>query len=407
MPKFRYTAIDVSGKRSSGVLDAANAAAVADRLQRQSYMLLRADEVGKGGWLQELLHADLGVQRGVTRPVIAQFTRELSVMLHAGQDIDRALRFLVETTEHKRVRLLLQQLRDQVRGGKSLAASLAEHPAVFSRLYVSLVRAGEAGGKLAEALSHLADLLEREQRLAATVQSALMYPALLGVASFGTIFFLLTYVLPNFTPIFAQAGAELPMATRVLIGIGEIVRDDGIWILIALLCFGLVAHRALRQPEPRMMAERALMRVPVAGLLIRRVQAARLTRTLGTLLRNGVGLVVALGISRDVLGHLAARKILDGAVGRVKSGERLAVALAEHRFFPPQTIHLLQIGEETGQLAAMALRAADIHDEQVHMSVQRLVSLLVPIVTIVMGLIVAGIVGSLLVAMLSLNDLAL
>jgi general secretion pathway protein F len=407
MPKFRYTAIDVSGKRSSGVLDAANTAAVADRLQRQSYMLLRADEVGKGGWLQELLHADLSVQRGVTRTVIAQFTRELSVMLHAGQDIDRALRFLVETTEHKRARLLLQQLRDQVRGGKSLAASLAEHPAVFSRLDVSLVRAGEAGGKLAEALAHLADLLERERRLAATVQSGLTYPVFLAVASLGTIILLLTYVLPNFTPIFAQAGAELPAATRILIGTGEIVRDDGIWILIALLCLALVAHRALRQPELRMTAERALLRVPVAGLLIRRVQAARLTRTLGTLLRNGVGLVIALGISRDVLGHLSARKIVDDAVGRVKSGERVATALAEHRFFPPQTIHLLQIGEETGQLAAMALRAADIHDEQVQMSVQRLVSLLVPIVTIVMGLIVAGIVGSLLVAMLSLNDLAL
>jgi general secretion pathway protein F len=407
MPKFRYTAIDLSGKRSSGVVEAANTAAVADRLQRQSHLLLRADEIGRAGWLQELLHADLTIQRGVNRTVIAQFTRELSVMLRAGQDIDRALRFLVETAENKRFRQLLQVLRDQVRGGKSLASALAEHPAAFSRLYVSLVRAGEAGGKLAEALSYLADLLERERRLAATVQSALTYPAFLGVASLGTIILLLTYVLPNFTPIFAQAGAELPTATRILIGVGEGVRDYGLWMLIALLCSGFAARQALLQPDVRIAAERVLLRVPVAGLLVRRIQAARLSRTLGTLLRSGVTLVSALSVSRDVLSHVLARRLVDDAVGRVKSGERVATALAARRFFPPQTIHLLQIGEETGQLAEMALRAAEIHDEQVQVSVQRLVSLLVPLVTILMGLIVAGIVGSLLVAMLSLNDLAL
>jgi len=218
---------------------------------------------------------------------------------------------------------------------------------------------------------------------------------------------LLTYVLPQFTPIFAQAGAELPTPTRILIAVGDIVRGHGGWILVALLCIGLVAYRALHQPDIRLAVEGVLHRLPIAGLLIRRVQAARFTRTLGTLLRNGVGLVAALGIGRDVLGNLTAVRILDHAVAKVKAGERLAGALAEYRFFPAQTIHLLQIGEETGKLADMALRAADIHDEQVHHSVQRLVSLLVPIVTIVMGLVVAGIVGSLLVAMLSLNDLAL
>ena len=407
MPRFRYTAIDGAGKRSNGVLEAANPDAVADRLQRQSFMLLHADEVGDGGWLQELLRADIRLTRGVNRTAIAQFTRELSVMLSAGQDIDRALRFLVETTDNNRMRRLLQQVRDQVRGGKALASAMADHPTTFSPLYVSSVRAGEAGGKLADALAQLADLLEREQRLAATVQSALTYPAFLCLASLGTIVLLLTHVLPNFTPIFAQAGAELPTATRILIATGDVIRDNGVWILIGLLGLALVVQRALQLPEARMAAERALLHVPVAGLFIRRVQAARLARTLGTLLRNGVGLVPALGIARDVLGHLVARKIVDEAVGRVKSGERVASALAEHRFFPAQTIHLLQIGEETGQLAAMALRAADIHDEQVQLSVQRSVSLLVPLVTIVMGLVVAGIVGSLLVAMLSLNDLAI
>jgi general secretion pathway protein F len=407
MPQFRYTAINTAGKRINGVLEAANAAAIADRLHGQSHLLLRADEVGKRVRLWELLEGDITLRRSLTKGAITQFTRELSVMLQAGQDIDHGLRFLVETSETKRARDLLQALRDQVRGGKSLASGLAEHPALFSRLYVGLVRAGEAGGKLADSLAHLADLLERERRLAATIQSALTYPILLAVASIGTIVLLLTYVLPQFAPIFAQAGAQLPTATRILIGTGDIVRGHGGWIVIVLLCIGLVAYKGWRQPDIRLAVETVLHRLPIAGLLIRRVQAARFTRTLGTLLRNGVGLVAALGIARDVLGNLTAVRIVDCAIAKVKAGERLAGALAEHAFFPAQTIHLLQIGEETGKLADMALRAADIHDEQVHHSVQRLVSLLVPIVTIVMGLIVAGIVSSLLVAMLSLNDLAL
>jgi general secretion pathway protein F len=270
-----------------------------------------------------------------------------------------------------------------------------------------LVRAGEAGSRLADSLAQLADLLERDRRLVASIQSALIYPLLLAIASIGTIILLLTYVLPQFTPIFAQAGAELPGPTRFLIAVGEFTGNFGPAVSIAILCAGLLFYRSLREPRVRMAAEEFLVKVPIAGVLIRRVQAARFTRTLGALLRNGVGLVAALEIGRDVLGNLTAMRIVDQAISKVKSGARLASALGADRFFPAQTLHLIQLGEETGKLAEMTLRAADIHDEQVHHTIQRMVSLLVPLVTILMGLVVAGIVGSLLSAMLSLNDLAL
>src|SRR5262245_7535430 len=245
--KFRYTAVDTAGKRTSGVMEGPSAAAVADTLQRRHYLVLRADEVGKHDWLVELFQADLSFRRSLSKTLVAQFTRELSVMLQAGQDVDHALRFLVETTDNARARQILQAIRDDVRGGKSLAAALTEHPLVFSRLYISLVRAGEAGGHLAEALSHIADLLERELRLAASIQSALIYPSLLLIASLGTIVLLLTYVLPSFTPIFAQAGAQLPTPTRILIAVGDVVRSYGSLILIAILLAALVAHRAMQQ----------------------------------------------------------------------------------------------------------------------------------------------------------------
>jgi general secretion pathway protein F len=406
VPRFRYTAIDMAGKRSSGTMEAVSVAAVADQLHGRHHLLLRADEVGKGGRLADLLHADLSFSRGLPKTAIAQFTRELAVMLEAGQDMDRALRFLAETSSGSAERKIFESLRDQVRGGKSFAASLAEHPQVFSRTYISLVRAGEAGGQLAPGLAHLATLLERETKLTASIQSALIYPSLLVVAAFATITLLLTYVLPQFTPIFAQAGAKLPAPTHFLIAAGDFAREDGIFVLIALLLAGLFFYRSLSTPRVRLAVERLVLRLPIVGLLVRRGEAARLSRTLGTLLSNGVTLVTALGISHDVLGNLTAQEIVSRAASKVRAGGRLAPALAEGHFFPVQTIQLLQLGEETGRLGEMALRAADIHDDQVFQMVQRLVALLVPVITIIMGIVVAGIVGSLLVAMLSLNDLA-
>lgn len=406
MPQFRYTGVDMAGKRLNGTIEAANAYAVADYLHGRHCILLRADEVGKTGSLAALLNTDLGLKRGLPQAAVAQFTRELAVMLEAGQDIDRALRFLVETSDSKAARRIMQSLRDQVRSGKSLAASLVEHPESFSKLYISLVRAGEAGGQLAGSLSHLADLLEREAKLTATVQSALIYPVLLTVASIGTIVLLLVYVVPQFTPIFAQAGADLPVQTQILIGLGDILQNYGLLMLALLLALGFLGYRLLQAEKARLAAERTLLKVPVVAGLMRATQAARLTRTVGTLLKNGVGLVPALGISQGVLTSLIAGRAVADALAKVKEGSRLAPALGSHAFFPLQTIHMLQLGEETGRLSEMALRVSDIHDNQIQQTVQRLVALMVPVITIIMGVVVAGIVGSLLVAMLSLNDLA-
>jgi general secretion pathway protein F len=407
VPKFRYTAVDPAGKLVRGSVDAANAALVADQLHGQGRLLLNADEIKGGGGLSGLLNLELNFERGLSKAALAHATRELSIMLQAGQDIDHALRFLVESAENKRVRRIMEQLRNKVRGGKSLAAALAEHPRVFSRLYVSLVRAGEAGGELADALADLANVLEQESKLTATVTSAMIYPVLLVIMSVGIIVVLLTYVLPQFTPIFEQAGAKLPRLTRMLIASGDLVRNDGQWMLLTLLLFFLAGNRLLQRPRPRMTMERMILRLPIAGPLMRRSQAARFTRTLGTLLRNGVSLVTALAIGRGVLGNLVATQVVDQAATDVKGGRRLAVSLDAGHFFPLQTIHLIALGEETGRLAEMTLRAAEIHDDQVQQSVQRLVSLMVPVITILMGIAVAGIIASLLLAMLSLDDLAL
>jgi general secretion pathway protein F len=234
----------------------------------------------------------------------------------------------------------------------------------------------------------------------------MIYPALLVVAAIGSIILLLDYVLPQFTPIFEQSGAQLPTATRVLMTLGSIVGAATPWLLATLLIAGLAARRLLRIPAYRIVFDRWLLRVPLAGSLLRETLAARLTRTLGNLLENGVALISALGIAKEALGNLAAAEAVDAAAAMAKGGAGLSRPLAEAAIFPARTIQLLQLGEEAAQLAAMSLKAADIHEEQARLKMQRLVALAVPTITITMGLAVAGIISALLTAMLSLNELA-
>jgi general secretion pathway protein F len=406
VPRFRYIAIDSAGKSSRGVLEGASASAVAERLQSKGFLLLDAHELGRRGAVLDFLTSDVAFERGMRKPAVAYFLRELAVMIGAGQDVDYTLRFLAENGDDKRSRKLAEDLRNDVRGGKPLSVAMATHPRVFSPLYLGMVRAGEAGGKLGESLAQLAELLERENKFAASVQSALIYPALLILAAIATIVLLLTDVLPQFTPIFEQAGAELPGPTRILIASGDFLRDQGVWLFVVLLAIAFMIRQAWHQVAARRAIERVTLMVPILGSLIRRIQAARLARTLGTLVRNGVGLVPALVVVRGVLASRLAEQIVDAAADKVRAGARLSGALAEGGVFPPQLIQLLRLGEETGRLGEMALRAAAIHEDQVQESMQRLVSLLIPVITIVMGLLVAGIVSSLVLAMLSLNDLA-
>jgi general secretion pathway protein F len=406
MPSFQWSAVNPGGDVVRGVMEAPDQAIVVERLQRQGQIVLRAELAdGRRGWA-DLLQIELGRGRRLDKAALGEVTRELAIMLAAGQDLDRALRFVVENTRNSGARAILGAVRDKVRSGSSLAAALGGEPRSFSKLYVGLVRAGEAGGTLPATLDRLATLLERERSLNANLRSALIYPALLVIAAIGSIVLLLDYVLPQFTPIFEQAGAELPAATRALMTLGTLVGAATPWLLLAVLAGGVIARQLLMRPAYRLKFDLLLLRLPIAGALMRETLAARLTRTLGSLLQNGVPLIPALGIAKDALGNLAAGAAVEAAAAGAKGGAGLARPLAASGVFPPRTIHLLQLGEEAAQLSSMALKAADIHDEQARLIMQRVVALAVPLITIAMGLAVAGIVSALLTAMLSLNDLA-
>jgi general secretion pathway protein F len=407
MPSFRYTAIAPNGETIQGFLDAPSEKAVIEQLRRQGSLPMRAEPADQGkGFFANLLKAEFGRGRALSGGEVANITRELSVMLNACQDLDRALRFLVDTAPNPRVRGVLTQLRDAVRDGSPLATALAQHPNSFPRLYVGLVRAGEAGGMLSATLARLAELLERQRSLRAAVTNALIYPVILVVVGIGAIAMLLTQVLPQFTPLFQQTGAALPEPTRIVIALGDFVGDYGLYTVAAAAVLVVAIRQALKQPRVRIVWERFLLRVPIIGPLAKEVLGARLARTLGTLLQNGVPLVSALGIVLDVIDNTAGEAALRAATESAKGGAGLARPLQQAGIFPVRMVYLLRLGEETAQLGPMALRAAEIHEEQARMGIERLVALLVPVLIIVIGGAVAGIVSSLMLAMLSLNDMA-
>nr|WP_298796334.1 type II secretion system F family protein [uncultured Acetobacter sp.] len=408
---WRYTALTSDGQLKRGHAQGADEKHVIADLRRSGLTPVRVrqqSERGGLGWLQ----VSFSLRRaGVSRAQVTDITRELALMLGAGLDLDRGLRFLIETLPEKggagrRSRAVLIQLREAMRNGGSFASALATRADCFSPLYINLVKAGEAGGALGDSLDRLATLMERERKLTTSIQSALIYPAILVVASIGSVVLLLTGVLPQFVPLFAEAGAQLPLVTRIVIAAGDFLKNWGLAMLLMFIGGAFCLRALLARPAFRLGFDQVLLRLPVAGSLSQDVMAARLTRTLGTLLQNGVSLLSALKISEDVIGNRAGAQAVAEAALIAREGGGLSRPLEAAGVFPPRAIHLMRLGEETAQLGPLCLRAAELHEEAVRIGLQRLVALLVPAITVVMGAVVAGIVSALLLAMLGLNDLA-
>jgi len=406
VPRFDYVAIDPTGTVRRGSMDAADEASLIARLQRDGHVPMRTSLAEERGRLITLLTRDIG-GGGLGHQDRTDLTRELATLLAAGQDLDRALRFVAETSTSRRRRTVIERVRERLRNGSSLAAALAAEPASFPRLYIGLVRAGEAGGNLGETLDRLARLLERQRSLSLTIRSALVYPTILVIAGLGSIIFLVGTVLPQFVPMFAQSGVPIPTATRVLLALGEAVRQGGPWALLALPFVILGVRQALARPRVRRLADAAMLRLPLLGSLLREGLAASFARTFGTLLGNGVPLIGALAIAQETLGNMVAVEAVRRASDSARDGAGVARALEAAGVFPPRLVLLLRLGEETARLAETSLQAADIHEERLGAMIQRLMAVMVPAITLIMGLAVAGIVASLLTAMLSINDLAL
>jgi len=398
MASFRYKAVTPAGETVEGRMDAASADDVIARLQEQGNVPLEATDAAGGGSLFGGLR-----RKTLSGAALVEFTEQLGILLHAGLPLDRALQMLLELPEGERARHVVERIRDRVRGGSSLSRAMEEEHGVFSKLYLSMVRAGEAGGALDAALARLADYLTRARHLRESVIGALVYPAFLLFGVLGSLVLLLAFVLPQFVPIFHDMNVQIPLITRVLMAFGSFLHDWGLLVLTALVIAGLYAGARMRDPAARRAFDARLLRVKVLGPLLLKVDTARLMRTLGSMLKNGVSLLAALGIARQVVSNRELSAQLEPAIEAVKGGDSLSHALAAHTGFPKLAIQITTVGEESGTLDDMLLRAADTYDGEVKSAIDKMLSALVPILTIVMALLVAGIMMSILLPLLSLT----
>jgi general secretion pathway protein F len=404
MATFQYKAATSGGEIVQGVLAGATREAVIEKLQSLGQVPIRVDEAltrekPRRRWRLR--------RRGVTQQEIADVTRELGTLLRAGLPLDRAVTILISLAGDKPIAGLLTDVRQRVKDGATLADAVESQGPVFGRFYVSLLRAAEAGGALDIVLHRLADHMARSRELRGTLISALIYPAILIVVAVVSILILLGYVVPQFTQMFDGFGQTLPLSTRITIAVGEAIQAYG-WVLVLLAAGAVWLVR--RQLADRASAYRWhawLLRVPLIGEIVVKMEVARFAHTLGTLLHNGIPLLKALSIVKETMGNRVLADGLERVAGGLKEGQSLADPLSEVPHLPAFTVHMIRVGEESGELETILEEVATTYDRETQVTIKRSLTLLEPLLILVLGVIIAAVIISILVAILSINELVI
>lgn len=394
MALFKYKALSNTGESLDGQMEAASADEVIVRLQDQGYLPVEARRAEEGG--EGFSLANFGKRKTLGNEQILQFTQQLATLLAAGQPLDRALGILLELPETAEARKVVERIRESVRGGAPLSTALEQQHGLFSRLYVNLVRAGESGGGLDGALRRLADYLERSRELRSRVVNALIYPVILVVLVLGSIIFLMTAVVPQFQEVFASLDADLAWYTKAVLATSSGLRQGWPLILAALLVLAWWLNGRLGDPAWRLKMDGKLLAWKLTGNLVARLDTARLARTLGTLVGNGVPLMTALNLSRNVLSNRVLANALDVAATEVKSGSGLGYALGKTKLYPRLAVQMIQVGEESGELDTMLLKVADTFDIETRNAIDRLLAVMVPALTLAMTAVVGAVILSVL-----------
>lgn len=401
MATYSYKAVNAQGRFAEGRLEAADSRAVAFHLQGMGLIPVSIEEPSKrsGSILPKIQLL------GISRKDILYFTEELSTLVRAGLPLDRSLSITAELASRPALRLVIEDVLRQIKGGKSLAEGLSAHPKQFSRLYVNMIRAGEAGGVLDVILGRLVEFERTADELRSYMVSALIYPCLLTLVGLGSVGTLLYFVIPKFAGIFKDVGAAIPPSTLALLAVSDFTRTYW-WVVLLASVVAIVAFRTWKKtPKGSRMWDTITLHIPLLGPTLLKMEVARFARTLGTLTASAVPLIAGVRIVQDIAhNQLVAEGIAKIAAG-AKRGEGVSKPMRDARIFPGLAVHLVEVGEETGRLDTMLLQIADVYEKDVRTSIKGLTSVFEPAIILIMGILVGAVVLSILTAIFSINDM--
>ena len=400
MPNFAYTALDAAGTQVAGVIEAGNDRLARTRLREQGLRALTVEEKAGGGGLS--MSMSFGKKK-VKFEDRSQFTRQMATLLDAGLPLLRGLTILIEQAVNPTLKEILEDVKTQIQAGSSFSEALARHPAVFDKLYVAMVRAGEAGGVIEVVLDRLADFAERDQQLRNKVKSAMVYPAIMVMVAVIVVTILMAFVIPQFSKLFLEMGVELPLPTRILISISDVVKTYW-WLGGAGAVGAWYGFKAwAKTPSGERAWDTTRLKLPLFGELQRKSITARFTRTLGTLIQSGVPILQALEICKDTAGNVVVGEAMEYVAAKVQAGESLAIPHHSIGIFAPMVTNMIAVGEETGALDAMLNKIADNYDLIVEETVKGLTSLMEPALIVTMGVVVGFIVLALFMPLFDLT----
>lgn len=419
MPEFVWKAAKADGQISEGRLDASGSAQVVRQLRAQG--LIPVSVMEADGSASQPIDQAASVAKD-TKPFwhrkvrqgggaanaadVLALTGELSIMLKAGLALDSALRVLISMSHKPAVSQITHQILEDVKGGVALSKALSRHRELFGDFYINMVRSGEASGQLGNVFERLVEHMERLRSLRESVISAAIYPAILLGVSVLSLGAMLGFVVPQFEVLFNDMGDALPAPTRFVMGLGHVFTAYGWAIVLGGVLLGWSLRNWWRSPHGRVWRQKRALGLPVLGKLLYKYDLTLFSRSLGTLLGNGVPLIAALGIATETVGNVTLRATLSGVAPRVKDGAKVVDALRGTGIFEPLAINLIRVGEETGRIGTMLLELAHIYNRDVETGIKRALTMLEPLLILVLGLLIAAIIVSILLGILSVNDLA-
>jgi general secretion pathway protein F len=397
----------MEGKIIEGTMEASDDGVVSMKLQEMGLLPVR---IGTTASREAFFSREMNwpwKRKKARRKDLLVFTQELHTLVRSGFPLDRSLAILSQLAESPAMSEVVQDVLKEVKGGKSFSEGLAKYPAVFPKVYVNMVKAGEAGGVLEEILGRLASYLVTSEDLRSYIVGAMIYPALLSTVGLASVTILTLFVVPKFTGIFQDMGVPLPLPMAILDGLSTFLSRFWWLVLIAIFLVSVYFKRFRESEAGRMKLDRWLLHIPLVGITLRKIEVARFSRSLGTLLHGGVPLLQAMTIVREILGNQSIAAAVDPIRNGIKKGEGIAQPMKQSGVFPPLAMHLIEVGEESGKLDTMLIQVGEVYDTEVRNSIKNLIAFFEPALILVMGIIIGTIVVSMLMAIFSINEVPL